>query len=64
MIEAEAAAVADFGIEHLAGGERLVALDEFKDVVWLGVVAAPRYIGKRVIDDDRHDVRVLLEHLA
>ena len=60
----QSAAIADFGIEHLAGGERFVALDEFKDVVWQGVVAAPRHIGKRVIDDDRHDVRVFLEHLA
>ena len=60
----KAAAVADFGIEHLACGERLVALDEFKDVEGHGVVAAPRDIGKRVIDDDRHDVRVFLEHLA
>ena len=58
------AAVAHFCIEHLAIRKRLVALDKFKDVEGQGVVAAPRHIGKRVIDDDRHDVRVFLEHLA
>ena len=60
----QAAAVADLGIEHLAGGEGFVTLDEVNDVVGQGVVAAPRHIGKGVIDDDRHDVRVFLEHLA
>ena len=60
----QSAAVAHFGIEHLAGRKRLVALDEFKDVEGHGVVAAPRHITELVIDDDGHDVRVFLEHLA
>ena len=60
----QSAAVADFGIEHLACGERLVALDEFKDVVGHGVVAAPGHIGERVVNDSRHNVRVFLEDLT
>ena len=58
------AAVADLGIEHLTGGESLVTLDEVDDVVRHVVVAAPRNVGQRLVDDSRHDVHVFLEHLA
>ena len=35
------AAVADFGVEHLAGGECLVGLDEINDVIRHLVVGTP-----------------------
>ena len=50
-------------IEHLARGERLVVLDELQYVEWHIVVASPRHIRKRVVDDDRHDVNVFFEDL-
>ena len=60
----QAAAVAHLGIEHLAGGEGLVTLDEVNDVVRHVVVRAPGDIGQGLVDDGGHDVHVLLEHLA
>ena len=42
-------------------GKRLVVLDEFQYVEWHIVVASPRHIRKRVVDDDRHDVNVFFE---
>ena len=48
-------------LKHLARGERLVVLDEFQYVEWHIVVASPRHIRKRVVDDDRHDVNVFFE---
>ena len=58
------AAVAYFSIEHLAGGEGLVTLDEVNDVVRHVVVRSPWDIGQGLVDDGGHDVHVLLEHLA
>ena len=58
------AAVADLGIEHLAGGEGFVTLDEVDDVVRHIVIASPWDVGQRFVDDRRHDVHVFLEHLA
>ena len=58
------AAVAHLGVEHLAGGEGLVTLDEVDDVVRHVVVAPPWDVGQRFVDDRRHDVHVFLEHLA
>ena len=48
-------------LKHLARGERLVVLDELQYVEWHIVVASPRHIRKRVVDDDRHDVNVFFE---
>ena len=42
----EAAAVAHLGIEHLAGGEGLVTLDEVQNVEWHVVVTTPRDVGQ------------------
>ena len=58
------AAVAHLGIEHLAGGEGLVTLDEVNDVVRHIVIASPGDVGQRFVDDRRHDVHVFLEHFA
>ena len=58
------AAEAYLGVEHLAGGEGLVTLDEVNDVVRHVVVAAPWDVGQRLVDNGGHDVHVLLEHLA
>ena len=60
-VVAETAAETDFSIKHLARGERLVVLDELQYVEWHIVVASPRHIRKRVVDDDRHDVNVFFE---
>ena len=60
----QAAAVAHLSVEHLAGGEGLVTLDEVNDVVRHVVVRAPWDIGQGLVDDGGHDVHVLLEHLA
>ena len=38
-----------------------VVLDEFQYVEWYIVVASPRHIRERVVDDDRHDVNVFFE---
>ena len=37
----KSAAIADFGVEHLACRKSLVGLDEIDDVVWHLVVASP-----------------------
>ena len=60
-VVAQTAAETDFSIEHLARGERLVILDELQYVEWHIVIASPRHIRKRVVDDDRHDVNVFFE---
>ena len=60
-VVAETAAETDFSIKHLARGERLVVLDELQYVERHIVVATPRHIRKRVVDDDRHDVNVFFE---
>ena len=60
-VVAETAAKTDFCIKHLARGERLIVLDELQYVEWHIVVASPRHIRKRVVDDDRHDVNVFFE---
>ena len=60
-VVAQTAAETDFGIEHLARGERLVILDEFQYVERHIVIASPRHIRKRVVDDDRHNVNVFFE---
>ena len=60
----ESAAVAHLGVEHLAGGECLVRLDKVDDVVWHHVVCAPWDVLHPIINDDRCDVVLLLEHLG
>ena len=60
-VVAQTAAETDFSIKHLARGERLVVLDELQYVERHIVVASPRHIRKRVVDDDRHDVNVFFE---
>ena len=57
----KSAAIADFGIEHLASAHRLVRLDEVNDVVRHLVVASPRDVLHLVVDDDWCDVVLLLE---
>lgn len=57
----KSAAIADFSIEHLAGAQCLVGLDEIDDVVWHLVVASPWDILHLVVDDDWCDVVLLLE---
>ena len=58
------ATVAHLSIEHLAGGEGFVTLDEVNDVIRHIVIASPWDVGQRLVDDRRHDVHVFLEHLA
>ena len=60
-VVAQTAAETDFSIKHLASGERLVILDELQYVERHIVVASPRHIRERVVDDDRHDVNVFFE---
>jgi hypothetical protein len=55
------AAIADFGVEHLASTHCLVRLD---DVVRHTVVASPWYVFHLVVDDDGGDVVLLLEDLT
>ena len=61
MLVHKSVPVAHLCIKHLARGERLVVLDEFQYVEWHIVVATPRHIRKRVVDDDRHDFNVFFE---
>ena len=57
----KSAAIADFGIEHLASAHRLVRLDEVNDVVRHLIVTSPRDVLHPVVDDDWCDVMLLLE---
>lgn len=57
----ESASVADFGVEHLAGAQCLVRLDEIDDVIWHTVVTAPGYVFHTLVDEDGRDVVLLLE---
>lgn len=57
----QAAAVADFGVEHLAGGECLVGPDEVDDVVGHLVAGTPWDVLHIVGDEYGGDVVLLLE---
>ena len=57
----KAAAVADLGIEHLAGGESLVGLDEVDDVIRHLVVGTPWDVLHPFGDEYGGDVVLLLE---
>ena len=57
----KSAAIADFGIEHLASAHCLVRLDEVNDVVRHLIVTSPRDVLHLVVDDDWCDVMLLLE---
>ena len=57
----ESAAIADFGIEHLASAHCLVRLNEVNDVVRHLIVTSPRDVLNPVVDDDWCDVVLLLE---
>ena len=58
------AAVADFGVEHLAGGECLVGLDEINDVIRHLVVGTPGDVLHLVGDEHGRDVVLLLEYFG
>ncbi|MCM1139953.1 MAG: hypothetical protein NC453_15410, partial [Muribaculum sp.] len=58
----QAGAIADLGIKHLAGGQRLVFLDKVDNVERHEVVAAPRHIRQPLVDYNRHNANVLAEH--
>ena len=57
----KSAAIADFGIEHLASAHCLVRLDEINDVVRHLIVTSPWDVPHLVVDDDWCDVMLLLE---
>ena len=60
----KSAAIADFGIEHLAGAHCLVRLDEVNDIVRHLIVTSPRDVLHPVVDDDWCDVVLLLEYFG
>lgn len=55
-------AIADLGVEALAGGEGFVFLYEVENIERHLVVAAPRDIRELIVYERRHDVGVLPEH--
>lgn len=57
----ESATIADFGVEHLAGGECLVGPDEVDDVVGHLVAGTPWDVLHIVGDEYGGDVVLLLE---
>lgn len=57
----QAAAIADFSVEHLASAHCLVRFDKVDDVVRHTVVASPWYVFHLVADDDGGDVVLFLE---
>ena len=61
-VVAQTAAETDFSIKHLARGERLIVLDELQYVERHIVVASPRHIRDRVVNDDRYDVNVFFKY--
>ena len=60
----KSAAIADFGIEHLASAHRLVRLDVVNDVVRHLIVTSPRDVLHLVVDDDWCDVMLFLEDIG
>lgn len=60
----EAAAVADFGVEHLAGGKCLVRLNEVDDVVGHLVVGTPWDVLHPLGDEYGGDIVLLFEDLG
>lgn len=57
----KSAAIADFGIEHLASAHCLVRFNEVDDVVRHLIVTSPWNILHLVVDDDRRNVVLLLK---
>ena len=57
----KSAAIADFGIEHLASAHCLVRIDEVNDVIRHLIVTSPRDVLLLVVDDDWCDVALLFE---
>ena len=57
----KSAAIADFGVEHLASAHCLVRLDEVNDIVRHMVVTSPRDVLHLVVDDDWCDVVLFLK---
>ena len=55
-------AIADLGVEALAGGEGFVFLYEVENIERHLIVAAPRNVREFIVYDGRHDVNVLAEH--
>lgn len=55
-------AIADLGVEALAGGEGFVFLYEVENIERHLIVAAPRDIGELIVYERRHYVGVLTEH--
>ena len=58
----KAGAVADFGVEHLTGGEGFVTFDKVDDVERHLVCSTPRHIAVGVGEDCRRNFAVLLEN--
>ena len=56
--------VADFSIEHLASGKRLVFLYHVQNVIGHFIIATPRHVLCAVGERNGRDVYVILEHLA
>ena len=57
----KSAAIADFGVEHLACRKGLIGLDEIDDVVWHLVVATPWDVLHLVGDEYVGDVVLFFE---
>ena len=57
----KSAAIADFGVEHLASAHCLVRLDEVNDIERHLVVTSPWDVPHLVVDDDWCDVMLFLE---
>ena len=55
-------AIADLGVEALAGCQSFVFLDESKQVERHLIVAAPRNVRERIVNNCRHNVNFLTEH--
>lgn len=53
--------VADLGIETLAGCQSFILLDEREQVERHLIVAAPRNVRERIVNNGRHDVIVFTE---
>ena len=60
----QAGAIANLGIEDLAGGKRLVAFYKLKDFVGHLVVSTPGHILVALVDGNRKDIRLFAEDLG
>ena len=63
-ITPQAGAITDLGIENMTSGKGFVLLDVLDDFERHKIVAAPRNVRERFVNDCRHNVNFLTEYCS